>query len=230
MPLGQSYAERLVDEPGSSRPRVLLLARDEMVVLDRVWLEHPVDDEVRALELRAWSSIQKGWIRRPTSSSANRSSESTKPVHVLPSTSGRPSGSFVSIARPWRDSLPARARSRQLQRCGRHAAGGMLIQGERAQRRRMAMGALTRPPMISKPRRWLRCTGCRAPAPGAEPLPGPEPSLHRRLTVHLLTFDLVAVGSGRRRASIDSGRSAGWPGVSRGCRARSAAHGRAGLA
>jgi hypothetical protein len=40
---------------------------------------------------RASSSIQNGWIRRPTKSSANCSSELAKPVQVLPSTRRLPS-------------------------------------------------------------------------------------------------------------------------------------------
>jgi hypothetical protein len=35
--------------------------------------------------------------------------------------------------------------------------------------------------MISRPRRWPRCTGCKAPASGAALLPGPEPALHHCL-------------------------------------------------
>jgi len=30
-------------------------------------------------------------------------------------------------------------------------------------------------------RRWQRCTGCKAAAPGAQLLPGPAPPLHHRL-------------------------------------------------
>src|SRR5262249_19039263 len=90
-----SHSESPDDQVRRGGAGVLLLAGDEKAIADSRGLKREATMKFVPWSRFASSSIRKGWIRWPTNSCAESSSESADPVQVLPSMSRLPSESRV---------------------------------------------------------------------------------------------------------------------------------------